>query len=179
MSLCRGQCNFATGYDVQCAYYAVCADPDTRIATPGGDRRIADLAEGDLVYTVDRGAVVLAPIARTSRTPVKHHSVMRVVLESGSVLAISPGHPTADGRPFGELRAGDSLDGVAVRSVGLVSYAHDATYDILPASDSGAYFAGGVLVGSTLARNATLVTTPTAPLAVVQTASLAKATCSP
>jgi len=164
MSLCRGQCTFAAGYDVHCSYYAVCADPDTPIATPEGERRIADLTEGDLVYTVDRGAIMLAPITRTSRTPVKNHSVLRVVLESGSVLAISPGHPTADGRRFGELREGDSLDGVAVRSVRLVSYAHDATYDILPASSSGAYFAGGVLVGSTLARNATLVTTPTAPL---------------
>jgi hypothetical protein len=165
MSLCWGQCNAAFGYDVQCTYYAVCADPDTPIATPEGERRIAELIEGDLVYTVDRGAIVLAPITRTSRTPVKDHSVMRVVLESGSVLAISPGHPTADGRRFGELLAGDSLDGVAVRSARLVPYAHDSTYDILPASDSGAYFAGGVLVGSTLSRNATRVTTPTAPFA--------------
>jgi hypothetical protein len=173
MSLCWGQCTFVVGYEVQCTYYAVCAAPDTPIATPEGERRIVDLAEGDLVYTVDHGAVVVAPIARTSRTPVKHHSVMRVVLESGSVLAISPGHPTADGRRFGELHAGDSLDGVAVRSVRLVPYAHDATYDILPASDTGAYFAGGVLVGSTLARNVTLVTTPTAPLALVPAASFA------
>ena len=32
----------------------------------------------------------------------------------------------------------------------VVPYAHDFTYDILPASDSGTYFAGGALVGSTL-----------------------------
>jgi hypothetical protein len=36
-------------------------------------------------------------------------------------------------------------------SVTTVPYAHDATYDILPQSTSGAYFASGVLVGSTLA----------------------------
>ena len=33
-----------------------------------------------------------------------------------------------------------------------VPYRHEYTYDILPASDSGTYFAGGVLVGSTLAE---------------------------
>ncbi|MFO0564118.1 MAG: hypothetical protein U0263_00570 [Polyangiaceae bacterium] len=32
--------------------------------------------------------------------------------------------------------------------VDVIAYRHDATYDILPASDSGAYFANGVLVGS-------------------------------
>lgn len=174
--LCRGQCNSAAGYNLACAYYAVCADPDTPIATLEGERRIADLTEGDLVYTVDRGAIVLAPIARTSRTLVKHHSVMRVALESGSVLAISPGHPTADGRRFGELVVGDLLDGVAIRSVNRIPYAHDATYDILPASDSGTYFAGGVLVGSTLARNAMLVTVPTAPLGLVRRATASSTT---
>jgi hypothetical protein len=32
-----------------------------------------------------------------------------------------------------------------------IPYAHDATYDILPLSTSGAYFASDVLIGSTLA----------------------------
>jgi len=32
----------------------------------------------------------------------------------------------------------------------LVGYAEPFTYDILPESDSGMYFAGGVLIGSTL-----------------------------
>jgi hypothetical protein len=34
-----------------------------------------------------------------------------------------------------------------------VAYDPTHTHDILPASDSGAYFAGGALVGSTLATN--------------------------
>jgi hypothetical protein len=37
-------------------------------------------------------------------------------------------------------------------SVTDIPYEHDATYDILPDSTSGAYFASGVLIGSTLAR---------------------------
>ncbi len=31
-----------------------------------------------------------------------------------------------------------------------MTYRHQHTYDILPESDSGAYFAGGVLIASTL-----------------------------
>jgi hypothetical protein len=37
-----------------------------------------------------------------------------------------------------------------VQSAELVPYAYDATYDVLPASSSGAYFAAGALVASTL-----------------------------
>jgi hypothetical protein len=48
----------------------------------------------------------------------------------------------------------------------MIQYAPEATYDILLDSDSGAYFAGGVLVGSTLARDPELVLIPTAPVAV-------------
>lgn len=53
-----------------------------------------------------------------------------------------------DGRRFRDLRAGDRVDGDTLVGVDVIAYRHDATYDILPASDSGAYFANGVLVGS-------------------------------
>jgi len=81
---------------------------------------------------------------------VSDHRVVRVELESGRILEISPGHPTADGRTFGDLRAGDRLDGARVVSAELVPYMHGFTYDILPASDTGTYVAGGALIGSTL-----------------------------
>jgi hypothetical protein len=146
-----------------CAPLCICADPETPIATPSGDRPIASLGAGDLVYSIDRGALVIVPLVRTQRTPVSNHRVMRVTLQSGGVLLISPLHPTADGRHFADLRAGDALDGVAVTSAELVPYAHDATYDILPDSDTHAYFAAGVLIGSTLAPPAGSVTEPTVP----------------
>jgi hypothetical protein len=60
------------------------------------------------------------------------------------------GHPTADDRTFGDLRAKDELDHVVIKTVERVPYTPPYTYDILPASSSGAYFAGGVLIGSTL-----------------------------
>jgi hypothetical protein len=129
----------------------ICAAPDTPIATPAGERPIASLAVGDLVYSVDRGAIVVVPLVRAEHTPVAAHRVMRVMLAGGVVLEMSPGHRTADGRRFGDLEAGSALDPQhTVLSAELVAYDHDATYDVLPASSSGAYFAGGALVASTL-----------------------------
>lgn len=132
----------------------VCAAPNTPIATPSGERPIAELRVGDLVYSVNDYAVTVVPIARIGRTPVHAHHVVRVELESGTVLEISPGHPTADGRTFGDLGAGSLLDEQHdVVSAHLVPYMYDATYDILPSSSTGTYFAAGVLVGSTLAHS--------------------------
>ncbi len=149
---------------VGCAPLCICASPDTPIATPGGDRAIATLRVGDLVYSVDQGHLKIVRLLRINRTPVQHHSVVRVELATGVVLNISGRHPTADGRTFAGLALGDQLDGVRIQRVSVVPYQHAATYDILPDSDSGAYFAGGVLVGSTLAQSPALVLMPTSPL---------------
>jgi hypothetical protein len=134
-----------------CAPLCECASPDTPIATPAGERPIASLRVGDLVYTADRGAVKVVPILKVRRTPVRAHKIMQIRLANGRTIELSPGHPTADGRRFQDLRAGSELDGVGIASARISEYAHEATYDILPDSDTGAYFAGGALVGSTLA----------------------------
>lgn len=131
-----------------------CASPDTPIATPSGERPIASLSAGDLVYSVDHGAIVAVPIREAQRIPAKDHIVMRVELAGGRVLEISPRHPTADGRSFADLAAGGELDGEAVVSARLVPYRYDFTYDILPASDTGTYFAAGARIGSTMDREA-------------------------
>lgn len=94
---------------------------------------------------------MVVPIVNINRVSVNEHRVMRVGLDNGSVLEISERHPTADGRTFAALSVGTLLDGKAVVSTELVPYAHPFTYDILPASETGAYFAGGALIGSTLA----------------------------
>jgi hypothetical protein len=128
----------------------ICAAPDTPIATPSGERPIAELGVGDLVYSVDHDAIVAVPLVKVGHTRVGAHHVVRVVLAGGRVLEVSPGHPTADGRTFGDLRAGSTLDEHRILSAELVSYQHDATYDVLPASSTGSYFAAGALIGSTL-----------------------------
>ncbi len=128
----------------------ICAAPNTPIATPEGEKPIASLAIGDLVYSVDDGAIRAVPLIQVGHTPVTEHRVMRIALEDGRVLEISPGHPTADGRRFGDLVPGSLLDDRhRVAAANLVPYRYDATYDILPASSTGTYFAAGALVGST------------------------------
>jgi hypothetical protein len=79
---------------------------------------------------------------------------MELTLTNGIRLDISALHPTADGRTFGQLRAGDRLDVQGVVTITSVPYSYSFTYDILPDSDTGTYFAGGALIGSTLVPSA-------------------------
>ncbi len=135
----------------------VCAAPETSIATPSGNRAIAELRAGDAVYSVDHGRLAVVRIAAVQRNPVHQHRVMRIELDDGSVLRISPRHPTADGRSFGDLARGQAFGAGRIAKAELVDYPEAFTYDILPASDTGSYFAGGVLIGSTMApRDASL-----------------------
>jgi hypothetical protein len=129
-----------------------CAAPSTLIATPEGERPIAELRVGDWVYSVDHGQIRPVPIKRINRQGVSpSHTMVSLRLASGRALLVSPLHPTADGRTFRDLVRGDSLDGVAVVESNTVAYDQPFTYDILPDSDSGTYFAASILIGSTLA----------------------------
>jgi hypothetical protein len=129
----------------------VCASPNTPIATPDGERPIASIAVGDLVYSVVNDAIVPVPTLRVGHARVSGHHVVRVKLSNGRFLEISPGHPTADGRLFSDLRKGGTLDGQRIDSAEVVPFEGLETYDILPASEGGTYFAAGVRIGSTLA----------------------------
>jgi hypothetical protein len=112
--------------------------------------------------------VVAVPILRTSFWPAYKHRVVRVALASGAVLSVSPQHPTADGRLFSDLRTGDRLDGVEIVDIRRVAYQRAGTHDILPHSDSAAYFAGGALIGSSLATAAERVLKPTVPFSAMR-----------
>ncbi len=156
------QCGYDCELTVACLYgqwrytrgpCPICAAPDTPIATPSGPRPIASLRVGELVYSVDQAGIVAVPIVRTGSTPVVNHRVLRLVLSDGAVLEMSPGHPTADGRVLSDLLRGGTLDEHhSIVEAELVPYCQPRTYDILPASSTGSYFAAGALVGSTLAR---------------------------
>jgi len=139
-----------TAVSYGCAWGAICAAPDTPIATPAGTRAIASLRVGELVYSLHEGSMQAVPLVRVSRTAVRHHRVRKLTLSNGVVLHISAGHPTADGRPFAELTVGESLGEQRITRLDEVPYLHGHTYDILPASDTGTYVAGGALIGSTL-----------------------------
>jgi hypothetical protein len=80
-------------------------------------------------------------VLRVNKTSVSHHRVVEVRTADGAVIEMSAGHPTADGRLFVELRAGDQLDGALIVSALMIDYRFSHTYDILPASQSGTYCA--------------------------------------
>jgi hypothetical protein len=130
----------------------ICLALGTRIATPNGDVAVEDLRIGDIVWTQDvHGARVTAPLVAIGSTPVPAtHEVVRLVLSDGRTVFVSPGHPTADERRVGDLHAGDIVDGVVVLSAERVRYTAGFTFDVLPAGATGAYWANGVLLGSTL-----------------------------
>jgi len=112
---------------------------------------VEELKVGDIVWTIDAGARVAVPLAEVGSTPVPStHRVVELRLSDGRAVDVSPGHPTADGRSVGDVRAGDAYDGAVVLSAELIPYAGRATFDVLPAGATGMYWANGVLLGSTL-----------------------------
>lgn len=129
--------------------YNKCNSPGTKISTPLGPAAIEDLKAGDLVFSFGNLPV---PILEISKVRAVNHKVCRLVFDDGSTLDISPLHPLPDGRQIGSLTAGDTICGKKIAKSGLIPYKHDYTYDILPASVSGTYFANGICVGSTLKR---------------------------
>jgi hypothetical protein len=132
----------------------ICLAATTQIATPGGQVRVTDLKPGMVVWTADAsGARVAEPLIAIGSVEVPpDHVMVHLELADGRELLVSPGHPTADGRRAGELRAGDQLDGSTITEWELVPYAADRTYDILPAGGTGEYWANRILMGSTLAH---------------------------
>jgi hypothetical protein len=130
----------------------ICLAEGTLIDTPAGPFPVQNLRVGMLVWTEEGGRVRAAkPVMRIRKTVVPStHEVVHLVLDDGRELWVSPGHPTADGRRVGQLRAGDQLDGGIIRSAWLVRYTSYATYDLLPAGETGFYWADGILLASTL-----------------------------
>lgn len=130
----------------------ICLARGTLIDTPDGPVAVEQLAVGDIVWTVDAdGQRVARALLAVGSTPVPaSHQVVHVVLDDGREVWVSAGHPLADGRLVGELRATDTLDGARVVSALLTAYSGGSTFDILPAGSSGLYWANGILLASTL-----------------------------
>ena len=130
----------------------ICLARGTLIDTPDGPRAVDELRIGDHVWTADiHGRRVAASIvAIGSVAAPAEHRVVHLVLADGRSVSASPGHPLADGRTIGGLVAGDPLDGSTVVSAELVAYGGGSTFDILPGGPTGTYWAGGILLGSTL-----------------------------
>ncbi|MGE5829856.1 MAG: Hint domain-containing protein [Micromonosporaceae bacterium] len=130
----------------------ICLEAGTRIATPDGEVPVAQLRPGDLVWTVDgAGRRVAGPVERIIRRVTSGpHLMLRLALSDGRVLVAAGAHPGVDGTYLRELRTGQRYDGATVESVAWVMSVAPATVDLLPAGRTGAYWANGILVGSTL-----------------------------
>jgi Hint domain len=130
----------------------ICLARGTRIATPSGEVAVDQLRVGDVVWTLDEsGDRIAAPLVAIGSTPVPStHEVVRIVLGDGRTVLVSPGHPTADGRRIGDVRVGDTLDGAPVLLAQREPYSVGFTFDVRPAGASGAYWANGVLLLSTI-----------------------------
>lgn len=142
-----------------------CLSFNTRISTPSGEVTVQDVKVGDLVYSQDSsGNRVIVPVKRVSKVNVENHHVVHLVLKDRRESWVSASHPLtfiysssavekshSTGALFmGDLKAGDIYDGSVIVSSNLIPYEYNHTYDILPDSDTGYYFANGILMGSTL-----------------------------
>ena len=130
----------------------ICLSADSMIETPSGEVNIKDVRDGMTVWSTDSdGNIIKSKVAEVHHTFVgTAHRVIDLRLADGRELFASPNHPTYDGGSVAGLRTGQEYDGSAVKSASLVPYKYEYTYDILPDSPTGNYFANGILVGSTL-----------------------------
>lgn len=127
----------------------ICLSPDTRIRTSGIQKQIKDIQVGSIVLSDDKKP---AKVIKIGKTEVKNHQILEVTFNDGTILKISPGHPTADGRKFKDLKLGDIVDNRMISNIKKIVYQYKYTHDILPDSETGNYYANGILVGSTLAK---------------------------
>jgi hypothetical protein len=130
----------------------ICLAIGTRIDIPGGPVAVEELTPGTLVWTLDaRGKRVAMPVldVRAMRVPAGH-LMIHLSFKDGRELWVSPGHPTVDGRTVDQLRPGAAYDGATIQSAALERYAGRQTFDLLPAGDTGFYWADGILLASTL-----------------------------
>jgi hypothetical protein len=134
----------------------ICLPETTRIATPLGDRPVAELEVGDPIWTLDAaGRRVEGHVVHAGSTPiVGGHTLVQVTLADGRVVAASAGHPDLDGRALAELERGAALSGSTIVAIEPVPYTGARTYDVLPSGPTGAYWAEGVVLQSSFAAAA-------------------------
>ncbi len=130
----------------------ICLSSDVTIATLDGKKNVRSIHIGSLVWSLNaKGQKLAVPVVKIVKTPVpRSHKVVHVVLQDGREVSASPGHPTSDRRTIDLLKVGDSLDGSKVVKKEILPYKDQFTYDLLPESETGIYFANGIPLKSTL-----------------------------
>lgn len=132
----------------------ICLASNTTIATPKGEVNVKNITVGMRVWSQNKeGEKIESTVIAISHTPVpKTHHVIHLVLSDGREVWVSPDHPTTNTVPVRELHIGDSYDGASVRISETIPYWDEETYDILPDSATGYYWANDILLGSTLRK---------------------------
>jgi hypothetical protein len=130
----------------------ICLSANSVIKTPNGDINVRDIKDGMTIWSTNsNGTIIESKVIKINNVFVgETHKVIDLQLADGRELFVSPNHPTYDGRIIADLKVGERYDGSTVKSIELVQYKYQFTYDILPDSHTGNYFANGILVGSTL-----------------------------
>ncbi len=130
----------------------ICLTAGTLIDTPDGQIPVEQLVKGMSVWSVDdSGNRIAAGIIKTAATPVPlYFQAIRIELSDGRTVTASPGHPTADGKAVADYQAGDMLDGARVLKTDRITYESAMTFDFLPDSTSGLYWANKIILKSSL-----------------------------
>jgi hypothetical protein len=130
----------------------ICLISTTPIATPDGSLPVSRIAVGMHVWSLDAsGHRIDVGVARVVvRIDAPGSELIHLTLADGRELTASAPHRLADGRTLGSLRIGDPVDGAHVIAVRPIPDIDGRTYDLLPSSETGEYWAGGVLLQSTM-----------------------------
>ena len=133
--------------------HPICLSKGTLIETTTGQMPVEAVRNGMLVWTTDAsGKRVIAPVLETRAVYVSEsYRALWLTLEDGRTITASPGHPSADGKRLDQYRVGDRLDGSTIVSMESVPYDGTQTYDLLPGSATGVYWANGIMLKSTIA----------------------------
>lgn len=128
-----------------------CLPADAAIATPLGPIAVSKLHIGDLVWTATASGVRVAmPLVAINSIPLTgDHAISLITLDDGRTLRASPSHPLLDGTLVGTVALGSLVDGARVTAIEAMRY-RGATWDVLPAGETGTYWADSVRLGSTL-----------------------------
>ena len=129
-----------------------CLSSSTVISTASGLTNVKELKVGQMVWSVNKnGQKELQPVLKLSQIDVgRNHQVVHLVLSDGRNLDVSFNHPSAQGFSVGQLKEGDEYDGAIIEKREIIPYKDTRTYDLLPAGETGFYYANGILMGSTL-----------------------------
>ncbi|MCP4440242.1 MAG: hypothetical protein GY810_14960 [Aureispira sp.] len=129
-----------------------CLPKGTLISTPFGRLPVEQLQPNTLVYTLnEQKEKVAAPLQKVESLPVgKKHRLIRVTLEDSTVLVVSEGHPLDDYWGVEYLANRIVYNGKKIEKVERLLMQIEQTWDLLPSSTTGVYWANGVCLGSTM-----------------------------